>query len=94
MLVLPYIDTRKVDQLNDDFIVDCCQYYSRQQLRTYLCTADVNLTIGALIAERDGIEYFLTWLDSHKRSLPRPHPDDILSCRAEMEQHGNFLGNF
>lgn len=44
----------EVIQSNDEFISDCCQYYYRQQLRTYLCTGDVNLRISVEIAERDG----------------------------------------
>jgi hypothetical protein len=65
---MPYccIEKQQVIRTNDDLILDCCQYYFQQQLRTYLCTSDVNLRIAAEIAEHDGIVWILSSIAFHK----------------------------
>lgn len=87
------VERGQVVQSNDEFILDCCQYYFRQELRTYLCTSDVNLGIGSEIAERDGIIWALSSLTSHKWSPPRPHSNDLPASRTKVEQYSYSVDN-
>lgn len=85
----------EIVQSNDDLVLDCCQYYSRQQLRTYLCTADVNLRIGGEIAERDGHiqtispPYGLKWSSMAIFSVIFDNEPDVLDILKKWPETGN-----